>query len=455
MEWLEHPESAKVKEYKLTPCPEANPALERAIDDSKMVIIAPGNPYESIFTTLHAKGVPEALQRARATGKPVVWVLNPVSLLFDSTYSVADYVEAFKQVIKNTGREEDFVLGEYISHVVVNDSTHFEAQQIIEEAQERFQSIRERSAADDTGDYASVRHREPLGIVGKETRIGDLQDLLLKKGEGCDSVVFKNFLEPESNEVEIRGVKIKEVTYGEKLAIYLENQYRLSQVARFTETQTQASLELDFTDFERYLSTNLPLDADQYAGMHTQAAKNAQGTTANFVSVLTNEEQAFVFDDTITLKTKSLNINQEKVHPGVTTLQTVTSLLEVYSQTPAYTTRPLCIFLLIEPKDEIRYKRELQQLANDYKATLPNLYFVLGKKLNNDDQRPLKISYSQAINEFIEILKDTQILPGIADIISVIDARFDYPDKLWEKIQDALKLYIQQLKQQQETRIGV
>jgi len=227
--------------------------------------------------------------------------------------------------------------------------------------------------------------------------------------------------------------------------------------ARFTETQTtqEATLELDFTDFERYLATNLPLEADQYAGMHTQAAKNAHKTTANFVSVLTNEEQAFVFDDTITLKTKSLNINQEKVHPGVTTLQTVTSLLEVYSQTPSFTTRPLCIFLLIEPKDEIRITRQLQKLAQDYKQTLPNLYFVLGKKLNNDDQRPIKISYSQAINEFIEILKDTQVLPGIAEIISVISPRFDYPTQLWDRIQDALEVYIQQLKKQQETRIGV
>lgn len=220
--WVKDPRLARLTDYRLFPAPEANPALIEEINRCKMVVIAPGNTYESVFTTLYTRGVPQALKRAKEDGRPVVWVLNPVGLLFTYGYTIEDYVEALKKVIASaTNRNpQSFRLGEYISYMLINNPKEPEAEQVLEEAMDKFKEIRDT----DSAGYAKVSFREPLGTVGEDTTDKHLIDLLITK-EGLVGFKFGNFLSPQIKKVTIRSVEIKQATYGRELVNILNSQY--------------------------------------------------------------------------------------------------------------------------------------------------------------------------------------------------------------------------------------
>lgn len=94
-----------IKRVYLEPTPEANPDALTAIDDSDFVVFAPGDLYTSTIANLLVRGVPEAIQRTRAS---LVYVLNLMTKYGETDgYSASAHVA---QIARYAGRTPDAVL---------------------------------------------------------------------------------------------------------------------------------------------------------------------------------------------------------------------------------------------------------------------------------------------------------------------------------------------------------
>ena len=83
----------------------ANPDAVRAIAESDLIVFAPGDLYTSTIPNLLVKGIPEALQQARA---PIVYVVNMMTKYGETNgYAASHHVN---QIARYAGRVPDAVL---------------------------------------------------------------------------------------------------------------------------------------------------------------------------------------------------------------------------------------------------------------------------------------------------------------------------------------------------------
>jgi uncharacterized cofD-like protein len=100
-----HDASIPIRRVYLEPEATANPEALEAIRRSDFIVLAPGNLYTSTIPNLLVKGVPEALQLARA---PLLYVVNLMTRCGETDgYTASRHVE---QIAQYGGRTPDAVL---------------------------------------------------------------------------------------------------------------------------------------------------------------------------------------------------------------------------------------------------------------------------------------------------------------------------------------------------------
>ncbi len=100
-----HDPSIPIREVFLEPEARANPQAVQAIAESDFVVLAPGNLYTSTVPNLLVKGIPEALQKAKA---PLVYIVNLMTVYGETQgYDASRHVA---EISRYAGRTVDAIL---------------------------------------------------------------------------------------------------------------------------------------------------------------------------------------------------------------------------------------------------------------------------------------------------------------------------------------------------------
>jgi uncharacterized cofD-like protein len=100
-----HDPNVPIKRVYLAPEARANPEAVRSIRESDFVVLASGNLYTSTVPNLLVKGIPEAIEEARA---PLIYVLNLMTRHGETTgYTASDHVA---QIVRYGWRVPDAVV---------------------------------------------------------------------------------------------------------------------------------------------------------------------------------------------------------------------------------------------------------------------------------------------------------------------------------------------------------
>lgn len=102
-----HRLSKEERIVKLSTRPEAtvNPDVQTALEQAEAMVLAPGDLFNSIISSLVIKGVPEALKRSRAK---LIYVVNLMTLNSQTNYMTAK--GHVKEIEKYAGRKMDKIV---------------------------------------------------------------------------------------------------------------------------------------------------------------------------------------------------------------------------------------------------------------------------------------------------------------------------------------------------------